>query len=418
MAYLSSWSDGIKPKGADIAAVKAKTDIIGASVALESAGNLAAVKTKTDLLDVVPSALQHTLLSAIASTVQKMTLMQKAAMDGAIYVGIEKSGNNYLLGTTLFNDATEYSVPPLSGTYIQTGGASYTILTNSTITIGITTNDLGNERHIYGGYTKNSTNVVDVVLIGSGIGTNTWQTGNISVIQNDVIRFWHHADGSEWGQGKTYNACVKSVTSPSLTGIIKSNAIVKDANIGLRYWGDINANLVAGAAGSTIKAKICNSAGTALHSNFVTIAAAEYARIPLERPVVLTATSGSQTVWNFTSLSNADAFINELGVLAKAIIVELALDGSTYTTLKEVTDFNEDISNILAPKITLVSGTGVVSGTSKLRATYIVNIPLSNTTIKLQVQLNRVVATDTSPSIQPFVGDATKYVGAGQVVIL
>jgi len=34
----------------EVAAIKAKTDIIGASVALESAGNLAAVKAKTDAL--------------------------------------------------------------------------------------------------------------------------------------------------------------------------------------------------------------------------------------------------------------------------------------------------------------------------------------------------------------------------------
>ncbi len=204
----------------------------------------------------------------------------------------------------------------------------------------------------------------------------------------------------------------------ALSGTLISSAIAKDANIGLRYWGDIRANLVAGAAGSTIAMKICNSAGTALHTNYVTIPSTEYARIPLERAVILTATSGSQTVWNFTSLTNADAFINELGVLAKALIVELAIDGTNYTVLNEGTDFAEDISNILAPKITLVSGAGVTNAVSKLRATYIVNIPLSNTTIKLQVQLNRIAVGDTSPSIQPLVGDATKYVSAGQVAIV
>jgi len=36
--------------GGNVAAIKAKTDIIGASVALETGGNLAGVKTKTDLI--------------------------------------------------------------------------------------------------------------------------------------------------------------------------------------------------------------------------------------------------------------------------------------------------------------------------------------------------------------------------------
>lgn len=48
---LSSTSEGqIDTIDTNAAAIKAKTDLIGASVALESAGNLAAVKAKTDLI--------------------------------------------------------------------------------------------------------------------------------------------------------------------------------------------------------------------------------------------------------------------------------------------------------------------------------------------------------------------------------
>jgi len=43
MTSINPWSDGIKPAGANISSIKAKTDIIGASVALENAGNLAAL---------------------------------------------------------------------------------------------------------------------------------------------------------------------------------------------------------------------------------------------------------------------------------------------------------------------------------------------------------------------------------------
>ncbi len=238
-----------------------------------------------------------------------------------------------------------------------------------------------------------------------------------STVYRYVSVFYSNNNATYTLSGDIDNVGFAALTGAT-SGNVKSAAIAKDANIGLRYWGDIVANLVAGAAGSTIAMKILDSTGTPLHTNFVTIASSEYSRIPLERPVVLTATSGSQTVWNFTSLSNANAFINELGVLAKALLVELALDGTNYTVLKEVTDYTEDISNIKAPKITLVSGAGVISGSSKLRITYIVNIALNNTTIKVQIQLNRTAGGDTSPSIQPFVGDATKYVSAGQVAII
>ena len=51
---------------AAISAVKAKTDIIGASVALETAGNLAAVKTKTDALPTDPA--DESLLEAAIAT--------------------------------------------------------------------------------------------------------------------------------------------------------------------------------------------------------------------------------------------------------------------------------------------------------------------------------------------------------------
>jgi len=357
---------------------------------------------------------QTTLLQAIAATVQKLTLEQKAAMDETTYSDVYKSGNNYVIMGNAGSDLTE----------VQTQSATYVIVKSFTLTEDCTLVQFDHkgesDGNVLTGYTINSALAADVVELQQNYALSTYATFTKTLVASngDVVRIWQH--------GLTHvdvditwirNVYLKAFTSGT-SGYITSAAIAKDTNIGLRYWGDTIANLVAGAAGSTIAAKICDSAGTPLHSNFVTIASSEYARIPLERPVVLTASSGGQTVWDFTSLSNADAFINELGVLAKALIVELALDGTNYTVLKEVTDFSEDISDILAPRITLVSGMGVVSGTSKLRATYIVNIPLSNTTIKLQVQLNRLAAGDTSPSIQPLVGDATKYVSAGQVAII
>jgi len=353
---------------------------------------------------------QTTLLQAIAATVQKLTLEQKAAMDETTYFFLSKNGNNYDLNLVNYIYPTEVSVTDPG----DVNQAVHTINTAGSKTISVDGRATLSQFYTLR-YNINGGAWVDIATNVSNTSYQTFSVSDVSVSVGDVIiiNLMTSASGSpKYAKNGTINK------ESSLQGHIYSQTLVKDANIGLRYWGDIVANLAAGATGSTIKMKICDSAGTPLHSNFVTINSSEYARIPLERSVALTATSGSQTVWNFTSLTNADAFINELGVLAKALIVELALDGTNYTVLKEVANFNEDISNILAPRITLVSGTGVVSGTSKLRATYIVNIPLSNTTIKLQVQLNRVAVGDTSPSIQPFVGDATKYVSAGQVAII
>lgn len=434
--------------------------------------------------DLKLSAVQHTLLSVLAGTAQKLTLEQKAAMDETSYSGITKSGNNYVLdngnvtytkvnvvgetntasramksitpvGNFSYNfeiNVTTMAIPSIAapliicdsngnidsgisngvGCVLGDGSPSLTIskwvagARTSGTGIGLTAGTL-----YYCTLARSETTLTLSVYTNSARTNHEISSPQTLTVVSDAFGFISVANNYA-GLGGTRTYFVQNLegqvfTTYSVygnlvigftTGSINSNTITKDANIGLRYWSDIGANLITGASGSTVKMKILNSAGSALHTNYVTIASGEYLRIPLERPVTITATSGSQTVWNFTSLSNADALINELGVLAKAILVELALDGTNYTVLREVADYTEDISNILAPKITLVSSSGIVSGTSKLRATYIVNIPLSNTTIKLQIQLNRVAVGDTSPSIQPHIGDATKYVSAGQVAIV
>jgi len=419
MTYITPWSDGVKPAGANI--------------------------------DIKASTMQHTLLQAIAATVQKLTLEQKAAMDEATYTFIFKSGNNYVLllpsdehndssvdttiwspPETVLEDATEISIWG-----INAAGAKVLLYLQSLDFSVDNTNYI--ESQLKAGAGGGGPSLQQLIVTGASEhiytlpASGAYKTykiyksaGNLK-IDADTVNVLSEADAntsfsyklSANGDGNTtvFQNYFRPYINP-LTGTIKSASIIKNANIGLRYWEELVANLVAGTAGSTIKMKILDSTGAALHTNFVTIAPAEYARIPLLRPIVLTATSGSQTVWNLTSLSNADAFINELGVLANVILVELAKDGTNYTVLAKTTDFTEDITNPMAPKITLVSGTGVISGTSKLRVSYIVNIALSNTTIKLQIQLNRVDGGDTSPSITPLPGDASNYVMGGQVAII
>ena len=68
----------------EVAAIKAKTDIIGASVALESAGNLAAVKAKTDALP-TSTVFQHQAdsVTIVASPVSGTTYEWLAGASGA-----------------------------------------------------------------------------------------------------------------------------------------------------------------------------------------------------------------------------------------------------------------------------------------------------------------------------------------------
>ncbi len=65
--------------GGNVAAIKAKTDIIGASVALETAGNLAAVKTRADL---IPAYVTPTESSVLMDGTEK-TLFEITAIKSA-----------------------------------------------------------------------------------------------------------------------------------------------------------------------------------------------------------------------------------------------------------------------------------------------------------------------------------------------
>ncbi len=91
---------------AAISAVKAKTDIIGASVALESAGNLAAVKTKTDALPADPAS--NTQVNTRASAID-YTAGRAAKIDKIQDFLEEGTG-------TLTADGTEQIVRAYTGT--------------------------------------------------------------------------------------------------------------------------------------------------------------------------------------------------------------------------------------------------------------------------------------------------------------
>ena len=91
---------------AAISAVKAKTDIIGASVALEAAGNLAAVKTKTDALPADP-----------ASNTQVNTRADATAYTAGRAAKIDKIQDFLEEGVgTLTADGTEQIVRDYTGT--------------------------------------------------------------------------------------------------------------------------------------------------------------------------------------------------------------------------------------------------------------------------------------------------------------
>lgn len=387
----------------------------------------------------------------------QLTLPIKAAMDDTTLVGTIKSGNDYLLsnnytvGGTGRSDAggsgeitatkivaalTESIVTLLAYIPSPAGNSRAAIYTDNSGTPLTLLNESGSQVSVSGfnSYTIPSTALTGGttywIAINQDSGFNLAALAGTPGTNTRAFKAWAYGAFQATLSGITLDNIVPFMgyVSSITTGTIKSNSIAKNTNIGLRYWGSINWNLVAGAALSTVAIKICDSSGNPLHTNFVTIDPSEFARFPLLRPVVLTAGSNGQTTWNLTTLgsgsNSGDALINELGVLAEAVLVELATNGSTYTTLIRTNDptsiavgqFYEDITNSIAPQIK-TNGTGIVISTSKLRVSYIVNIALSNTTIKLQIQLNRNASGDTSPSIQ-LLADNSNYVQAGQVAIV
>jgi hypothetical protein len=147
-------------------------------------------------------------------------------------------------------------------------------------------------------------------------------------------------------------------------------------------------------------------------------------RIILKRYALdtITASSNTQTLWNMTVAGGMTAKPNhgtilatEIGV-ASVLIVEKSILGTfdDAIVLTENTDYTVDYSTRTATKIIMASGTGIVSGQSKIRISWIADVikvgATHNTALKLKIYLNRTNDSETSPSIQPIALGSGKYI--------
>lgn len=365
-------------------------------------------------LDVKASIMQNSILRAIAAMGQKPTIRVNAQMDEATYNTIQKTATNYIIsGASPDNQLTQYYTT--SASYVLHYGITATAARSG---IRFSAHCGGGSGNYSIGYTINSTNVNDVVTMYSGAVQKTLEDYTIAIANGDVVRIWGKSNDGQYAYiSEVY------LLGGTTSGTIKSNAIAADANL-IRYFEKLKMNLSKGTSTHATPQQIkifgsADSYAAALNSNWVTIPEAEYAELLLERKIVKTATGNGQTIWDFTSLTNTDALINEIGC-QYVLLVEQANDGSTYSILTENVDYYIDLTLRTAPRISLVSGTGVVSGTSKIRATMVVDVlkidaATKNTGIKIQIQENRTNSSETSPSIQPLPVATTQYISADYV---
>ena len=373
----------------------------------------------TTYVDTKISTMQHTLLQAIAAMGQKPTIRVNATMDEATYSTIMKSGNNYVLVYS-----TDYYDPPdLAGVggsgVIAEIGTPQTIDASGNYIISI-------DRYcpvvVSGCYYKIDAGAWVTVDYSTQTTWATFTTAPVALTVGNVIHFGSVSQNTTAGREHTRNRNILKQFTTDF-GTIKSNAIASDANL-IRYFEKLKLNLDKGTSthATPLQLKIFGNAdayAAPLNTNWVTIPESEYAELLLERRIEKTATSNTQTTWDFTSLTNIDALINEIGC-QYVLLVEQANDGSTYSILTENVDYYVDLTVRTAPRITLVSGTGIVDTVSKLRATMIVNIldideATKNTAIKVQIQENRTDSSETSPAIQPLPVATTQYVSVDYI---
>jgi len=206
--------------------------------------------------------------------------------------------------------------------------------------------------------------------------------------------------------------------SPPLTGNLFSNAASADSAV-LSFYKYLKSKVSNGGSthATPIQAEIYGNADSyaaPLNATKITIDPAD-PRIILKRDALdtITASAGSQTVWNMTVAGGMAAKPNHGTILATEIGVSSILaieltkagDYSDTVVLIENVDYVVDYSTRTATKITLASGTGILNAQSKIRLSWIADVlkvsGTHNTALKVKLYLNRTATSETSPDIEP-----------------
>jgi|GEM_PF-6886240 hypothetical protein len=220
------------------------------------------------------------------------------------------------------------------------------------------------------------------------------------------------------------------LTGANTTGNLLTNTIAPEV-VTYSYFDSIQFKVSNGAstAAAPVQAEIYGDAdGYTAALNATTKFTIDPANpiINFKRTDTTKAAAGSsQTVWTMTSAGDLPALsgaahgtilAQEVGV-GSVLAVEKSVNGSFTDTavLVEGTDYTINSANRKATVITLTSGTGIVSGQSKLRITWIADVAKlesspNNAILKIKFYLNRTNSGETTPAVQQLTIGTAKYV--------
>lgn len=351
------------------------------------------------------------------------TLQVLGTMDEATYSNIVKSGNNYILDNLTLSD--DYSLAEVSKLYDPTCTICKTI-TATAIRTGIQLQMKSTMGTVGWGYSINSETVN--CATGGSTESATYVTQNIyaAIANADIIRIGYYTYNHTSSSAYLRNAYLYGTGEP-LSGNVLSAAISTDAAV-LSFYKQLKILVANGTSthATPVQAEIYGSADSyaaALNTTKFTIDPTD-PRIILKRDALdtITASSNTQTVWNMTVAGGMAALPNhgtilatQIGVAAVLVVEKSILgDFSDTVVLTENTDYVVDYSTRTATKITLSSGTGIVSTQSKLRFSWIADVmkidgATNNTALKVKLYLNRTSTSETSPTIEPIAIGSGKY---------
>jgi hypothetical protein len=344
------------------------------------------------------------------------------AMDESTYYGVTKYITDYVISPSIvqiYSNATPtYSI-----------GTGFQVVRSTTVLANLTNIVIACQTK-----TESSTGYIAWNING---GTNTVFSTSGSTVYINIS-----TTVSAMNEGDTLNILARISSGPSAQVYVQNLVITADpllvganlysvvyvADPSILYYNKIKllSNNNASTHAAPVQVKLYgnkDSYATALNTTKFTIEPSNpsiyLTRMGLDS---ITASSSSQTIWYMTVAGGMSALPNhgtilatEIGVCSVLKIEKSVLGNfSDIITLIRDTDYVIDYSTRTATKIILSSGTGIVSGQSKLRLSWISDIAsigaTHNTILKVRVFLNRTTSGEASPFISPIPFGSGKYV--------
>lgn len=369
--------------------------------------------------------------SNVSRVYKSITSMNDFTINMEIYC-TQASESWYNAGFTGLADAiTQYSDAGFDGVgFLRISDNNINLkvakVVNGALTLG-TAISIGVNTLRYITLSRKGTTLTLSVFSDSGRTTHITGSPKTLTVVNDNYNIFHVLNTDVTSNNVASYYIQNAVNKSLLLADIVSAAISSDAAV-LSFFKHLKANVSNGTSShaTPVQAEIYGDADSyAAPLNATTKFTIDPTdpRIILKRDALdtITASSGSQTVWNMTVAGGMAALPNHGSILAQEIgvasvlVVEKSILGNFSDTvvLTEETDYIVDYSTRTATKITLTSGTGIVNAQSKLRLSWIADVmkvgATHNTALKLKIHLNRTNVTETSPDIEPISLGTAKY---------